>query len=89
MAELPDDRSRWRCAHCGNLTRFDVVRSTRSREFWHLGMSGEPVIEEREVLAETIEVVECRWCGHGDRVEMVARPEFGGPTSEGPGDGGP
>lgn len=89
MAELPDDRSRWRCAHCGNLTRFDVVRSSRSREFWHVDMGGVPEIEETEILEETIEAVLCRWCGHGDRVEMVARPEFGGPTSEGPGDGGP
>lgn len=89
MADLPDDRSRWRCAHCGNLTRFDVVRTTRTREFWHGDMAGAFVIEEREVLEETIETVACRWCGHGDRVEMVARPEFGGPTTEGPGDGGP
>lgn len=54
-----------------------------------MDMGGTATIEEREVLAETIEAVLCRWCGHGDRVEMVARPEFGGPTSEGPGDGGP
>ena len=89
MAQLPDDRSRWRCAHCGNLTRFDVVRTTRVREFWHVAMSGESEIDEREVLAEVIESVTCRWCGSGDRVEIVARPEFGGPDQEGPGDGGP
>ena len=89
MAEIPDDRSRWRCAHCGNLTRFDVVRTTRVREFWHVAMSGESEIDEREVLAEVIESVTCRWCGSGDRVEIVARPEFGGPDQEGPGDGGP
>jgi hypothetical protein len=52
-------------------------------------MGGEYAIEEREILTETIESVACRWCGHGDRVEIVARPEFGGPASEGPGDGGP
>jgi len=52
-------------------------------------MGGEYAIEEREILTETIESVACRWCGHGDRVETVARPEFGGPASEGPGDGGP
>ncbi|MBK9740659.1 MAG: hypothetical protein IPO93_14425 [Actinobacteria bacterium] len=86
---MPDARSRWRCAHCGNLTRFDVVRSTRSREYWHMSMAGEPSVEEREVLAETVEQVVCRWCGAGDRVEIVDRPEFGGPADEGPGDGGP
>jgi hypothetical protein len=88
-AALPDERSRWRCAHCGNLTRFDVTRTTRVREYWHLAMSGEPGIDEREVLAETVEQVVCRWCGASDRVELVARPEFGGPAGEGPGDGGP
>jgi len=86
---IPDDRSRWRCAHCGNLTRFDVVRSSRVREFWHLDMAGASTIDEREVLAETVESVTCRWCGAADRVEDVARPEFGGPSDEGPGDGGP
>ena len=89
MANLPDDRSRFRCAHCGNLTRFDVERSTRVREFWHLDMAGEPVVEETTVLAEEVAVVTCRWCGSSDRVEIVARPAFGGPDSEGKGDGGP
>lgn len=86
---IPDDRSRWRCTHCGNLTRFDVTRTTRVREFWHLSMAGAPEVDEREVLAETVESVVCRWCGAGDRVEVVPRPEFGGPADEGPGDGGP
>lgn len=52
-------------------------------------MSGEAVIEEQTTLAETVESVTCRWCGTGDRLEVVARPEFGGPADEGPGDGGP
>lgn len=89
MTGLPDERSRFRCAHCGNLTRFDVERTTRVREFWHLDMAGDPVVEERTVLEEGAPVVTCRWCGAGDRVELVARPAFGGPASEGPGDGGP
>jgi hypothetical protein len=86
---LPDERSRWRCAHCGNLTRFDVVRSSRVREYWHLDMSGVPVVEDTEVLSEAVESVTCRWCGAADRVEIVTRPEFGGPAQEAPGDGGP
>jgi RNase P subunit RPR2 len=88
-AVIPDDRSRWRCAHCGNLTRFDVTRTSKVREFWHLTMGGEPQVDEREVLVETVETVACRWCGAADRIEVVARPEFGGPADEGPGDGGP
>lgn len=88
-APLPDAQSRFRCAHCGNLTRFDVVRSSRVREFWHVTMAGEPTVEQTDVMAETVESVVCRWCGAGDRVEIVPRPEFGGPDSEDPGDGGP
>ncbi len=86
---LPDVTSRFRCAHCGNLTRFDVVRTTRVREFWHLAISGEPVIEESVVLEESVEQVQCRWCSATDRVEIVPRPEFGGPAQEAAGDGGP
>lgn len=86
---IPDERSRWRCAHCGNLTRFDVIRTTHTREFWHLSMGGEPTVDEREVMSDTVEQVICRWCGAADRVEVVARPEFGGPVSEAAGDGGP
>lgn len=81
---LPDEQSRFRCAHCGNLTRFDVVRASRLREFWHVSMSGDPVVEETEVLAETIASVTCRWCGAADRIEIVLRPEFGGPAGEQP-----
>ena len=86
---LPDDRSRFRCAHCGNLTRFDVVRSARVSEFWHVAMSGEPVVEETTVLGGEVESVRCRWCSAADRIEIVPRPEFGGPTQEAAGDGGP
>ena len=86
---LPDAQSRLRCAHCGNLTRFDIVRSSRVREFWHLDMAGESSVDETEILSETIESVTCRWCGSADRIEIVARPEFGGPTQEAAGDGGP
>ncbi len=86
---LPDDRSRFRCAHCGNLTRFDVVRSARVSEFWHVAMSGEPVVEETTVLGGEVESVRCRWCSAADHVEIVPRPEFGGPTQESAGDGGP
>ena len=86
---LPDEKSRLRCAHCGNLTRFDVVRSSRVREFWHVTMDGEPTVDETEVYADSVESITCRWCGAADRIEVVARPQFGGPDSEDPGDGGP
>lgn len=87
--ELPDQRTRLRCAHCGNLTRFDVVRSSRVREYWHADMGGDVAIDETEVLAGNVEQIICRWCSASDRIELVLRPDFGGPTQEGPGDGGP
>lgn len=78
---LPTSTTRWRCARCGNLTRFDVTRSARTREFVHVDLAGEPVVEEREVLAEDLESVRCRWCDGVDTVELVARP---GPTDAHP-----
>jgi hypothetical protein len=75
---LPSTTTRWRCSRCGNLTRFDVTRSTRARDYVHLDLAGEAVVEETEVLAETVESVRCRWCDAVDSVELVARPEVAG-----------
>ncbi len=33
---LPTDSTRWRCTLCGNLTRFDVTRSSKVVEYVHL-----------------------------------------------------
>jgi RNase P subunit RPR2 len=77
MADFPDAQHRWRCGHCGNLTRFDVLRSARTREFWHVNLAGEPEVESTEVLEGAIEEVRCRWCGNTDRIEIIARPEPG------------
>jgi len=70
----PTATTRWRCAQCGNLTRFDVVRVSRTREFWHQELSGEPIVEETQVLSGGIESVGCRWCAGGGSVELVPRP---------------
>lgn len=70
----PAADTRWRCTLCGNLTRFDVTRSTRAREYVHVDLSGEPVVEERDVLSDVVEQVSCRWCGATDQVEVVPRP---------------
>ena len=85
MTALLDETTRWRCARCGNLTRFDVVRTSRVREFWHLDLSGRPVVEETETVSEVVESVSCRWCGDGSVVELVPRPEDGpeDPSSDG------
>src|SRR5882757_10888923 len=75
---LPTATTRWRCALCGNLTRFDVTRSTRVVEYVHLDLGGEPRVEETDVLSETVESVRCRWCNALDRIELVDRPGSGG-----------
>jgi DNA-directed RNA polymerase subunit RPC12/RpoP len=64
---------RYRCAACGNLTRFDVIRRARTRSFHHYSLGGELTIEEEEVLDATIERVECRWCGSADQIEEIPR----------------
>lgn len=71
---VPGPDTRWRCTLCGNLTRFDVTRTTKAREFVHLDLAGEPSVEEREVLSDVVEHVRCRWCDALDSVELVARP---------------
>ncbi|MDP1793381.1 MAG: hypothetical protein Q8K63_04505 [Acidimicrobiales bacterium] len=63
--------TRYRCTACGNLTRFTVTTTRRSRAFHHFTVGGELSIEEEELLDEVVELVSCRWCGHGDRVEVA------------------
>ncbi len=65
---------RFRCAACGNLTRFDVVETARTRRFHHYDLGGSGRVEEEEVLARTVESVTCRWCGRSDAVEVEAAP---------------
>ena len=63
--------TRYRCTACGNLTRFDVTTSRRTKAFHHFTVGGELTIEDEEVLAESVEEVTCRWCGSGKAVETV------------------
>jgi hypothetical protein len=62
---------RYRCSACGNLTRFDVVTSRRTRAYHHFSVGGELRVEEEQVLEETVEEVSCRWCGSGSAVEKI------------------
>ena len=78
---LPDATTRWRCGGCGNLTRFDVTRSSRSTEYWHFDLSGDHNVEESRTDSETVESVTCRWCGRSDAVEIVSRAEADSATS--------
>jgi hypothetical protein len=58
------------------------VRSSRVREYWHLDLAGEAGVDETEVVSASVESVVCRWCGADDAVELVPRPEAGGPSDD-------
>ena len=75
---LPDHTQRWRCGGCGNLTRFDLTRTRRTTEYWHFDLAGDPVVEETQVLDQSVETVTCRWCGRSDAIELVARADVAG-----------
>ncbi len=74
---LPGPGERWRCAGCGNLTRFDVTRTQRTVEFWHVDLAGDAVVEDTQVKRAVVESVTCRWCGRSDAIELVSRAASG------------
>ena len=63
--------TRYRCAACGNLTRFDVTTRRRTRAFHHYSLGGDLTIEDTEMLEEEVEEVTCRWCGSSANVEIL------------------
>lgn len=76
ISTVPGDETaaatvRYRCAACGNLTRFNVVTTRRTSAFHHFSVGGELTIEDEDVLEETVEEVACRWCGNGNGVEVL------------------
>ena len=75
--------TRYRCTACGNLTRFDVTLTRRSRAFHHYTVGGDLAIEDEEVLSEVVEDVSCRWCGSGRAVEPVPEDASAGDTLAG------
>lgn len=62
---------RYRCTSCGNLTRFDVTSTRRTRAYHHFTVGGELTVEDPQVLEDHVESVECRWCGSAGRVEVL------------------
>jgi hypothetical protein len=67
--------SRYRCTACGNLTRFDVTATRRTRAFWHYTVAGELSVEEEQVLDAVVEAVVCRWCSaRGPAIEEIPLP---------------
>jgi hypothetical protein len=74
--------TRYRCSACGNLTRFDVVTSRRTRAYHHFSVGGELTVEDEDVLESHVEAVTCRWCGaSGDAIEEL--PVDGGTPATG------
>ncbi len=71
MDATRDEADRYRCGACGNLTRFNVVTTRRTRAFHHFSVGGELTVEEVEVLDESVEEVSCRWCGNGNAIEVI------------------
>ena len=67
--------TRYRCSACGNLTRFDVTTTRRTRSFHHFTVGGELRVEDEQVLSEAVDEVSCRWCGHGRAVEELRETE--------------
>ncbi len=67
--------SRYRCAACGNLTRFDVVTDRRAKAFHHYSVGGDLSVEDVEVISESVVEVSCRWCGHGRAIEVLDADE--------------
>ncbi len=70
--------TRYRCTSCGNLTRFDVTATRRTRAFHHYSVGGELELEDVEVLSEVVEDVTCRWCGSGQAVVALDSEETEG-----------
>jgi DNA-directed RNA polymerase subunit RPC12/RpoP len=62
---------RYRCAACGNLTRFDVVTTSTMKAYHHYSVGGDLEIEDVEIISESVDSVSCRWCGHGRAVDVV------------------
>ena len=83
MAMSPSSESstppppRYRCNACGNLTRFEVTVTRRTRSFHHFTVGGDLSVEDTEVLANDVESVVCRWCGTSASVVEISAEQFG------------
>jgi DNA-directed RNA polymerase subunit RPC12/RpoP len=80
--------TRYRCTACGNLTRFDVTSTRRTRAFHHYTVGGQLEVEDTEVLDEVIEEVACRWCGSDRSVVEVSEEEAAGADAAAQGESG-
>jgi hypothetical protein len=74
LARGLDAGARYRCDQCGNVTRFDVEATERTRRFLHFDLGGTGVVDEEELLARDVASVTCRWCGRDDAIRVEASP---------------
>ncbi len=65
---------RYRCDACGNVTRFDVVETARTRRYVHFDLGGSASVDEEEILTATVESVTCHWCSREDAVRVEPAP---------------
>ena len=80
LADGLDAGKRFRCDACGNVTRFDVFESSRTRRFHHFDLGGRGAVEEEQILERRVETVACRWCGREDAI--VVEPAPGAPPTD-------
>jgi hypothetical protein len=66
--------ARFRCDQCGNVTRFDVEATERTRRYLHFDLGGASSVDEEDVLLREIASVTCRWCGRADAISVEAAP---------------
>jgi hypothetical protein len=66
--------TRYRCTACGNLTRFDVTTTRRTRAYHHFTVGGDLAVEDEQILDQQVESVSCRWCGSGTGVVEITEP---------------
>lgn len=74
LARGLEPEHRFRCDGCGNVTRFDVVSTARTRRYHHFDLGGSWQVDEEEVLSHVIESVACRWCGRTDAILVEPAP---------------
>jgi len=51
------------------------VTTLTVKAFHHYTVGGELEVEDVHTLAESVDSVTCRWCGHGRAVEVVEDPQ--------------
>ena len=48
-----------------------MTSTRRTRSYHHYTVGGELSVEEEQVLEESLESIECRWCGSAGVVDVL------------------